>query len=143
MTPLKDVFRIWLNFLDRLECVHAVTAPIMVSGVPESVSVILSGPVDLEDFLAAASIDSYLEASGDLAAPTYTLRAARPESIVQSLKSLFDHEDAIQLKIVSGERISGSELLARVPVSTTVCALSVTPSEGLRRVRAWKEKLTA
>jgi hypothetical protein len=114
----------------------------MVSGVPESVSVILSGPVDLEDFLAAASIDSYLEASGDLAAPTYTLRVARPESIVQSLKSLFDHDDAIQLKIVSGERITGSELSARIPVSITVCALSVTPSEGFRLVRACKEKLT-
>jgi hypothetical protein len=143
MASINGIFRIWMSFPDRLELVQAVTATTIASGNPESAAAILKGPDNLEEFLVAVGIDSYLVASGDLcfhSTLSCTLYITEPKSIVQHLKRRFDEDDAVQLKIISGERISDSEMSAKLPVSITVCAQAVTPSEGLRRVRQWNEK---
>jgi hypothetical protein len=144
MVSLKDIFRIRLIFLDRLDLVEAVAEPTIVSGAPESATAILRGADELEEFLIAAGIDSYLVTSGDPLSfhgtVSYTLHRAEPKFIVQNLKRRFEDEDAVQLKIISGERIGDSEWSAKVPVSITVSAQSVTSSESLGRVRPWNEK---
>lgn len=144
MLSPEDIFRIRLTFLDRLTLVEAVTAPTIVSGAPESATAILRGADELEEFLIAAGIDSYLVTSGDLFSfprtLSCTLHCLEPKSVVQNLKRRFDDEDAVQLKIITGERIGDSEWSAKVPVSIEVSAQSVTSSKGLGRVRAWKEK---
>lgn len=140
---ITDIFRLHLDFVDRLELIHAVAAAI-ASGAAESASVMLKGSKNVEEFLAAVGIDGYLVATGDLCFPaslTCTLHRADPKSIVQNLKRRFDDEDAVQLKIISGESVRDSELSAKIPVSITLCAHSVTPSEGLKRVREWQEKV--
>ena len=144
MTSITDIFRVHLEFVDRLELVHAVAVPAIASGAAESASVMLKGPKNVEEFLVAVGIDGYLVTSGDpcfRASLTCTLHRADPKSIVQNLKRRFDHEDAVQLKIISGESVRDSELSAKVPVSITLYAQSVTPSEGLKRVREWKDKV--
>jgi len=66
MASLNDFLRIRLTFLNGLEQVEAVTGSTILSASPESAAMILEGPIQLEDFLAAVGIDSYLETSGDL-----------------------------------------------------------------------------
>ena len=142
--PIENNFlRVNLTFLNGLEEIQTMPAIASPLGNERIHGGIVKGPQQLEDFLTEIGIDSYLEMSGDLnprcGPPTFaaTLHDRTPALIVSSLKTIFEREHAIQLKILGGENLSASETELKPPISITVCAQSLTSSEGVARISEW------